>query len=151
MKKKKLIIDIVGTAMEKHDFIYDSSLSANMMWCFTKNVNQIKQTIYIQDHRFAKGLFLRFQTNTCFRDAIEFIPRDTLPPLDETGKIVRQTILDNPTAHFPEGAEADLSRLDYGSYWSYENEETFVQTLAEFVELIEQYGLAELERMSNQQ
>lgn len=119
MKKKKIVLEIVGKAIEKYGFVYDKEESTNGIWMFVKEQNSIKQRLYIQEHRFQKGLFLRFETSAW-----------GVPMVDANYLV-------------PKGKYRNCLGV-----WSYEDESSFRNVMEEFVEIIEKYGLEKLKEMS---
>jgi len=123
MKNKKLVIDIVGKAVEKYGFTYDKEQSNNGIWMFVREQNSIKEKIYVQKNRFQKELYLRFDTTAWVWD------------------------------HSMVEARFLIAEKQYGNYkhlrvWLYEDEDGFKEILKEFVEIIEKYGIDKLNEMS---
>lgn len=145
MKIKRMVLDVIGEGIKEYGFVYDKQMSDNILYAFTREINTVKQMIYVQKYRFANGLFLRFTTNVPhakLSDAADFIPREKRPRLDAGGKMIQEYI---KTQRY---LEVDEKQLGTGSYWSYNNEEEFKQILSEFVGIIITYGLDELKKLS---
>jgi len=123
MKKKKIILDIVGKAIEKHGFIFDLENSRNGFWDFVREIDSIKQKIFIQKNNFAESLYLNFATSAWGH-----------------GRARAGTY-----------SEIKLPQGEYSNVydeWYYETEEDFKKILVEFVDIIEKYGLDKLNEMS---
>ena len=117
-----MIVDIIGKEIEKYGFIYglEKAYDGSGIWGFTREVQGIKQRISIQQHRFTKGLFLNFGTS-----AWQVADKRAGGSLKISGGYSNQRDL-----------------------WYYETEEDFKRILMEFLDIIENYGLKELEIMS---
>jgi len=124
MKKKKVILDIVGKAIEKYGFIYNLKNRGSGDWGFVREVGSIEQRINIQEHRFAKSLFINFSTSAWGQG------------FDKRA-----------------GTHSEI-KLPLGKYsneydeWYYETDEDFKKVLVEFVDIIEKYGIEKLNEMS---
>ena len=120
MRKKKLILETIGKAVEKHGFVYDEERSIDgRLWMFVREQNLIVQRFYVQEYSFAKELILRFETSawgTPTSDANELIPAN--------------------------------ERRNYLVFWVYKDETTFHSVLEEFIDIIEKYGIDKLNEMS---
>jgi len=125
MKKKKMILDIVGKAIEKHGFVYnqDKVYSGSGFWGFAREIDSIKQRIFIQKNDFAESLYLNFATSAKGHG------------LARAGT--------HSAIKLPEGEYSN--RYDE---WYYETEEDFKKILREFVDIIEKYGIDKLNEMS---
>ena len=123
MNKKKMIVEIIGNEIKKYGFVYglEKAYSAPRIWGFSREVNGIIQRISIQEHRFTKAFFLGFSTSAW---------GNTLDKRAGT-KIKLPNIYRNEQDH-----------------WYYENEEDMKIIFTEFLDIIENYGLKEFERMS---
>ena len=123
MQKKKMIIDIIGKEIEKYGFTYglEKAYSAPNLWGFTREVNGIKQRIIIQQHRFMPALFLEFSTSAWGGNMGERAgTKIKIPP----------------------------NYSNNHDTWSYNDDEKFKKILLEFVDIIEKYGLKNLEERS---
>jgi len=122
--KKKMIIEIVGKAIEKYGFTYglDKAYSGSGVWGFAREINSIKQMIIIQQY-FGSALFLNLCT-TAWGQGL--------------GKRVGSGV------PLPKG-EYSISAMDL---WIFEDEDEFRKILFEFVDIIEKYGIEELNKMS---
>jgi len=123
MQKKKIILEIIEKVVEKYGFVYDEKYGDNLAWVFTREQDSIQQRIHIVEHRFAKELFLRFET---------------------TAWVWRNSSVD---------ARSCIPENQYNNYkrrrmWLYENEESFRKALKEFAEIIEKYGIDKLNEIS---
>lgn len=119
MKKKKIVLDIVGKAIAKYGFNYDEEGSEDGIWMFIRKKGDIEQRIWLLKHRFESGLILRFDTSAYgvdMKDASCIIPPNTY------GNVL--------------------------GTWTYLNEDGFHNVLKAFVEIIEKYGIDTLNKMS---
>jgi len=122
MKQKKIILKIIGEAVKEYGFSYTPDPKAPSMWNFTKKVGTITQTISIYNIHlgFGKKIVLRFITDAWGQGA---------------GTDAFQII---PREMWPN---------IYG-YWECDSEGELEEVLLEFVEIIKEYGIDELNRMS---
>jgi len=125
MKKKKMILDIVGKAIDKHGFVYnqDKVYSGSGFWGFVRDIDSIKQRIFIQKNDFAESLYLNFATSAW----------------------------GHSLARAGTHSEIKLPQGEYSNVydeWYYETEEDFKKILVEFVDIIEKYGIDKLNEMS---
>ena len=122
MKKKQIILEVIGKVVEKHGFAYGlcKANSGSGIWGFTRSVDGIEQMVFVQEHRFAKALFLEFRTTAWGSK------------LSRAGKG-----LDIPNVY--------SNTIDQ---WNYENDDDFRGVLLEFADIIEKYGIDELNKMS---
>ena len=123
MNKKKMVVDIIGSEIKKHGFTYglEKAYSAPNLWGFSREVNGIIQRITIQEHRYEKAFFLGFSTSAW-----------------------------GNTMNKRAGDEIKLSNTyrNKQDQWYYETDEDVKTIFTEFLDIIEKYGLKELERMS---
>ena len=126
MKKKKSVLEIIGKVVEKYGFIYNEKYGDNLAWVFIREQNSIQQRIHIVEHRFAKMLFLRFET-TAWVWGSSFINASSCIPADK------------------------YNSCKQGGVWLYEDEESFRKTLKEFAEIIEKYGIDKLNEISTEE
>ena len=140
MQKKKWILEIIGSMLERHGFAF----SKNKYWEFEREINGILQTIAIEDEDFrhleteARALHLKFST-TAYGSRIpveitKLIPKEELPK----ARYMAENINKRLSIKFPGSLE----------YWTYDDEESFKAVLGNFVHLIETYGFDKLEELS---
>jgi len=125
--KEKWILEIVGSALEKHGFTYKmDKYEKNSYWHFVRKVGSIEQRITIEEEnstrylRKGRALHLLFKTSAYGSGApvnlLKFLPKKCLP---------------EPIPTF---------LLDF-RYWVYETEDEFKEILVDFIGFIEEYGL----------
>ena len=134
MRLKKYVLSIFGEGIKRHGFVFDSSLSGDGAWCFLREVKDINQMISVVKYRWAKSLQLTFNTSAYgfnFADAQDLVPE---------GKYRLAATKKNEFRHFD-------PIPDVGA--PYDDEEDVKLILQEFVEIVKEYGLAELEKLSN--
>ena len=146
MQKQRWIKEIVGSSLEKHGFSFVAdSYSKNKYWHFEREVDGIVQRITLEDESFqmlqtdARVLNLMFST-TAFDsqipvDIIDFIPTERLP--------IAKKLANN-------SKKLTQNMLGESRYWSYDDKESFKSILADFVLLIEDYGLDKLVELSTE-
>jgi len=121
MKTKKLILDVIGEAVKEYGFSYTPVPKVPSVWEFTKKVGIITQTIRLYNVHlgFGKKIALHFITTAWGHEG----------GTDATYLIPKER------------------RPEYGC-WECENEGELEEVLLEFVEIIKNYGIKELDRMS---
>ena len=126
MQKKKIILEIIEKVVEKYGFVYDEKYGDNLAWVFTREQDSIQQRIHIVEHRFAKELFLRFETTAWVWGNSSVDARFCIP-------------------------ENQYNNYKRRRMWLYENEESFRKALKEFAEIIEKYGIDKLNEISTEE
>ena len=123
MKMKKRVFAIIGEPIKKYGFAFldERAYTGPATWTFAREVDSIRQMITIMKDRFSEALHMRFQTTAW-----------------DSG-------LGTPASQL---VSKDNYNLDVFGGWVYSNEEDFERILKEFIEIIEKYGLNELERLS---
>ena len=123
MQKKKMIMDIIGKEIKKYGFTYgvEKAYSGTHTWGFSREIQGIIQRISLQEHRFMKAFFLGFSTSAWGQS------------MDKRAGTKIQLPADYSNQH---------------DKWYYETEEDFKNMLIEFLDIIENHGLKELEAMS---
>jgi len=120
MNLKKIIPEIFGNAVAQYGFTLDPS-SSNGMWVYSRVKKDVKQELHVQKNRFSEAFYLRYTTSAWgvrTMDAKNVIPM---------GK---------------------YKLYPYGISASYHDVESLKLILHEFVEIVEEYILSELDRLS---
>jgi len=124
MQVKKRVLAVVGNAIKKHGFEFCPNLSNANLWTFQRAVDARTHEITIARERYDSSLQLYFKTTPSY----SFLGADA------------KRIIPPKKYRFDD----DFGILGAG----YKDEQELEIVLEEFVEIIEKYGLDELDKMS---
>ena len=147
MKIKKHVLSIIGKKMEQFGFGFKESYSCNDVSYFTRKTGIDEQMIIVQKSKFNDSLMLQFQGRD-FIDAGDLVP-------EEKYRIPRRQRI-KTASEFWENANKIIKAHEAHGFTKntfgvpYADEDDLKAILHEFAEIIELYGIPELERLAAQ-